>query len=320
MRKRLKMIFVCVGSIFLLIAISTTYYQFVSETIYEESAAHLKEIYHQTNQSLHNLVGNNWATMKMWIPYLKDAKDDLQVNAYIEDVQEKIGFTDFYFISREGMYQTNKGEVGYLDMKDQLAKLILQDEDVVVNSVVPGKPEIMVFAVPTEPGTFRGFSYEAIAISFNNDDLVKTLEISSFNGQSSSYVIYPDGRVLVDNTNNAESNVYNFLAMLKSNSNLDSQELQELKKTFLKGKSGVKTFRIRHENYYLVYEPANFENWILIGLVPTDVVNSSMNSLQSSTLSVSIGVSVCLAVVLLAYLNRVNQETLRKKDTELLYR
>ena len=126
MRKRLKMIFVCVGSIFLLIAISTTYYQFVSETIYEESAAHLKEIYHQTNQSLHNLVGNNWATMKMWIPYLKDAKDDLQVNAYIEDVQEKIGFTDFYFISREGMYQTNKGEVGYLDMKDQLAKLILQ--------------------------------------------------------------------------------------------------------------------------------------------------------------------------------------------------
>ena len=101
---------------------------------------------------------------------------------------------------------------------------------------------------------------------------------------------------------------------------MDSQELQELKKTFLKGKSGVKTFRIRHENYYLVYEPANFENWILIGLVPTDVVNSSMNSLQSSTLSVSIGVSVCLAVVLLAYLNRVNQETLRKKDTELLYR
>ena len=70
--------------------------------IYEESAAHLTEIYHQANQSLHNLVGNNWSTMQMWVPYLNDMTDENLIKQYIEKLQKEAGFTEFYFISREG--------------------------------------------------------------------------------------------------------------------------------------------------------------------------------------------------------------------------
>ena len=42
----------------------------------------------------------------------------------------------------------------------------------VINSVVPDKPEIMVFAIATTPNSIRGFDYEAIAISFNNRDAI----------------------------------------------------------------------------------------------------------------------------------------------------
>lgn len=50
------------------------------------------------------------------------------------------------------------------------------------NSVVPDKPEIMVFAVPTEKGSYQGFAYEAIAVTYNNKDLVDSLKISAFEG------------------------------------------------------------------------------------------------------------------------------------------
>ncbi len=53
-----------------IISVGSYYITFVSKTIYNESSAHLTEIYHQTNQSLHNLVGNNFNTMEMWLPYL----------------------------------------------------------------------------------------------------------------------------------------------------------------------------------------------------------------------------------------------------------
>lgn len=51
-----------------------------------------------------------------------------------------------------------------------------------MNAVVPENPEIMVFAVPAGPGSYQGFDYEAIAISFHNSDLVETLKISAFGG------------------------------------------------------------------------------------------------------------------------------------------
>ncbi|MGN0405193.1 MAG: response regulator [Bariatricus sp.] len=320
MQKRLLAALAAIGLAVGLIAVSARYYDFVSDTIYEESAAHLTEIYHQANQSLHNMVGNNWSTMQMWVPYLRDTADDDLIEAYIGKLQEEIGFTDFYFISREGVYQTISGENGYLDLKESLTELVLQDENVAVSSVVPGKPEIMVFAVPADSGTFRGFEYEAIAVSYNNSDLVEALEISAFDGQSGSYVVYPDGRVLVDNTKSEERTIYNVLSMLETYSDLSGRELTALQEEFRQGVSGVTTFRMGNESYYLVYEAVEFENWIVLGIVPANVVNANMNTLQSSTLLLVSGITISLGIVLLAYIIRKNRQSLKKKDIELLHR
>lgn len=63
MRKRLFSIFAALVLALGLLAASTQYFKFVSKTIYTESTAHLREIYHQTNQSLNMMVGRNWSAM-----------------------------------------------------------------------------------------------------------------------------------------------------------------------------------------------------------------------------------------------------------------
>ncbi len=320
MRKRLIAFFAAVALAVGLIAASLQYYNFVSQTIFTESSAHLTEIYHQANQSLHSLVGRNWSTMRMWVPYLRDTKDDGLVKAFIDRAQEETGFTDFYFISREGNYQTVSGKSGYLDLKEGLEDLILRGQNVVASSVVPAKPEIMVFAVPTVPGTYGCFQYESIAISFNNSDLVGALKISAFDGQSSSYVIHPDGRVIVDNNDGRIRSIYNFLGMLEDHSNLTGEQIAALKADFQQGRSGVTTFRLEDTNYYLVYESADFEDWIVLGIVPTGIVNASMNTLQTSSILLSAGIAISVGVILLAFVIWRSRENLKKKDTELLYR
>ena len=87
----------------------------------------------------------------MWVPYLRDTEDEEKIEAYIKKLEEENGFTDFYFVSREGEYRTADGKTGYLDLKQSLPALILHGRDAVVNSVVPGQPQIMVFASPTAP-------------------------------------------------------------------------------------------------------------------------------------------------------------------------
>ncbi|MGN0494136.1 MAG: response regulator [Acutalibacteraceae bacterium] len=320
MRGRLTALLITAVLVCGIVAGSTRYFDFVNHTIYSESIAHLTEIYHQANQSLHSMVARNWNSMHMWVPYLQNGSSDKQIKEYIETLKDNSRFTDFYFISREGDYCTYDGKTGYLDLKESLPALILRGEDVAVNSVVPEKPEIMVFAVPAGQGVYQGFSYEAIAISFNNADLVKTLDISAFNGKSSSYIIHSDGRVIVDNASDSIKDIYNFLGILKDDSDLTPEEIAAIQEDFQKGSNGYAELSIDGVKYYLVYESADFEDWMVLGVVPTDVVNASMNDLQKSTLLLMAGISLALVVLLVAFIIWRYRQSLTEKDAEILYR
>ena len=49
----------------------SAYLDFVAQTIFDESTAHLTEIFHQANQQLYTLVSVNWGRMRMWAPYIE---------------------------------------------------------------------------------------------------------------------------------------------------------------------------------------------------------------------------------------------------------
>ena len=320
MRKRLTALLAAAAMCIGLAAVGIGYYIFVTRTIYKESTEHLREIYHQADQSLYSLVGRNWSAMHLWIPYLQSGASDWQIEDFATQAQRENGFTDFYFISREGSYRTANGDSGYLDMKEELPALMLERRDIVVNAEGPGEPQNMIFAVPTGPGSYRGVTYEAIAIGFNNEDLVETLKISAFGGQSNSYVVRPDGRVMVDGSYDLSRKTYNVLAMLREDSDLDEKAIDAIYDDFRAGKPGASIFEADGIRYYLIYESANFEDWIVLGIVPANVVNASMNRLQTTTLILVAVIATGMAVVLLSGVIRRNRRDLREKDTELLYR
>ena len=320
MRKRLQVILAATIMIIGITVFGIRYYHFISQTIYSESISHLTEIFHQANTSLQNLVKKNWTHMHLWADYLQDVSDEGEIRDFVAHAKEETSFTEFYFISREGDYRTVSGESGYLDLDNELSELVLQGKDLAVNSVVPGQPQIMVFASPAPSGIFGGFPYEAIAVSFNNSDLVHALKITSFEGAASSYVVHSDGRVVVDNAADKQQDVYNFLALLRKYSTMSSEEIDRLHEDFKQGCSGATLINIQDVSYYLVYESADFEDWMLLGLVPAEVVNASMNKLQYSTLLVMAGIMIGLGILMLGIVIRQNQRKLRKKDMEILYR
>ena len=320
MKKRLTTLLLSLVLVAGVIWAGSAYFDFVSQTIYEESTAHLTEIFHQANQQLYNLVSVNWSRMRMWVPYLEKAESDEEVLAYVDQAREESNFTDFYFISRNGEYLTLTGNRGYLDLRDQLPNLILEKQPIVVNSVVPDQPEIMVFAIPAKQGSYRGFDYEAIAITYNNSDMVNALKISAFAGQASTYAVLPDGRIAVDNSSEAMDSVHNLFVLLEESKSLTDDQITALQQDFLSGNSGSLLFKINGVSHYLVYESANFQNWTVVGIVPTDVVNSSMNKLQSTTMLVVSGIAIALAVMLLLLVILHNRQKLKQKDNALLAR
>ena len=297
-----------------------SYYGFVTGTIYAESTAHLAEIFHQANQTLYHLVADNWGRMRMWVPYLNTTNSEAAIINYLNLAREESNFTNFFFISRNGDYLTLDGNRGYLDLREKLADLILDKKPVVINSVVPDKPEIMVFAVPASRGSYRGFDYEAIAITYSNSDLVGALEISAFDGQASTFAVLPDGRVMLDNGSADMQGIHNILAMLEKSGSVSDGELAALQEDFQSGNSGAMVFTVQGKSYYLVYEPAGFQNWTVLGVVPAAVVNASMSRLQSSTMLLAACIVAGLFALLLVTLIRRYRKSLNKKDREILYR
>lgn len=328
MKRKIIAIVTAVILTWLLFTTGYFYFKSVDNNIYNESSAHLAEIYHQANQSLNRLIGNTWSSLHAWEPYLRETEDDDKKAEYIEKLQQEGKFTDFYFINGNGDYMTVDGRSGYLDLKNKLDKLIVQGKDVVIYSVVPGNPEIILFAVPAE-GTFsvvpegrsaKSFSYNAIAVSFDNVDLVQALRIQAYEGNSGSYVVHSDGRVLVDNAPESLPEIHNFLAAMRNNTDLTEEQVAAIQDDFQNSKSGDAMFNLNGVSYYLVYQATGFEDWMLLGVVPASVVNESMQNLQISSVLLISGMAGILVVAIVLFTVWHYRQNMAEKDSELKYR
>ncbi|RGI20978.1 response regulator [Ruminococcus sp. OM08-9BH] len=319
MRKQLRIavfIAVLVGIVLMVFQ----YFRFVSKTIYEESVSHLTEVFHQSDNMLRELTDKNLTYLHMWGENLQDISNEDEIRDYIKKAQKDAGFMEFYFLSAEGNYKMATGETGYLGLQEDIGEDIRQGNDVIANAALPGKSQLLVFATPEAHGIYQGFEYDAIAIAYENSDIVEVLDISAFNGNAQSLIVHPNGRVVIDHSSESWGNVYNFFGLLREHSDMSEKELNELLEKFKAGRTDAMLLNLDGGNYYLVYEKSNIQDWMFLGLVQADIVNASMNSLQRSTMLLVGVVVLCIAAFLISLIIQTNRTNLRRKDTEILYR
>ena len=296
------------------------YSRFVSKIVYQESVSHLTEILHQSNNALTEMSNKNLTYLHMLSEYLQNISSENEIVDYINRAQKETEFSDFYFLSTDGNYKTVTGETGYLGLQGTIADEIIQGNDIIMNAVLPGKSQLLVFASPLPRGYYQGFEYDAIAIAYENSDIVKILDISSFHGEASNYVIHSNGRVVIDHSSEELESVYNFFGVLRERSNLSEKEIIAFSKKLEQGQSGSMLIKLDGTKYYLIYEKSEIQDWSLLELVPVNVVNASMNILQFTTM-VLVGIVVLsIAGFIIVVILRKNRVNLKKKNTEILYR
>ena len=300
--------------------LSVRYISFVSQTIYQESTSHLEELLHKSNNMLQEMVRKNLTYLHLYNGFLENASNEAEIQAYIEEAQQNTGFADFYFLTYDGNYMTVTGKTGYLGLQTNLDEKLSDGKDIVMNTALPGKPQMLVFVCPETQGSYRGFAYDAVAIAYYNDEVLKLLDNSAFEGNASNYVIYPDGRVIIGDPSNRKETIYNFIAMLRDHSDLSEEQLLALSDAFAQGSSGNLRVKLGDTSYYLVYESTVVQNWTLLGLVPVRIVNASLDRLWFHTVRIVAGIAVGFAVLVILLIVRKSHVTLRRKNTEISYR
>ena len=61
----------------------------------------------------------------------------------------------------------------------------------------------------------RDLNMMPLPIAYENSDIVDVLDISAFDGNAQSFIVHPDGRVVMDHSSESWGNVYNFFGILE---------------------------------------------------------------------------------------------------------
>ena len=304
----------------LLGCICSRYFSFVSQTVYQESTSHLSEILRKSDNMLNHLVGRNQMLLHLCTGFLESTTDEEQIRTSLNEMQTETSCAALFFLASDGSCMTPDGETGSLGTQIDLNKPFANGEDIVLNAALPGKPQMLVFICPETQGTYRGFAYDAVAIAYYNNTILKAIDNTAFGGAAHSYVIYPDGRVVLDSATDSDDPVYNLLAELREHSDLSGKKLDALSDDLASGRSGSLMLTLRGTRCYLVYENTGIQNWTMLSLVPVSIVNESMNALWFRTVEIMGVIAVLLAVLAIALIVRWGRAALRRKDTEILYR
>ena len=126
--------------------------------------------------------------------------------------------------------------------------------------------------------------------------------------------------MVIDNSVNRKETIYNFIAMLRSYSDLSEEQITELSNAFAQGRSGNLKVKLGDTSYYLVYEGTAVQNWTMVGLVPVSIVNASLDELWFHTVQIVAGIVAGLALLVILLIVRRSHTTLRRKNTEISYR
>ena len=296
------------------------YVLFVSQTVYQESTSHLSELVHQSDNMLNQLFSRNRMILHLWGGLLEIASSEEQIRSGMDKMQKEIDCAALYFLASDGSCMTQDGERSSLGSQTGMGTHLSDGEDIVVNAALPGKPQMLVFVCPDVKGTYRGFTYDAVAVAYYNDTVLSAIDSSAFDGAAHSYVIYSDGRVVLDSNADSDDPVYNLIAELRGNSNLSEKKFDALSDDFAQGRNGSMMLTLRGTRYYLVYENTGIQDWIMLGLVPVSVVNAGMDTLWRRTIEIVAVIACLLMVLFIALIVYRSRDALRRKDTELLYK
>ena len=294
--------------------------------IFMESASHLEEIYSYLGKYISSTNNNSFDSMHLFMTQLEYTLDSGGDDQFVSDMvsawKENLGFKEFYFISRNGELMSIDGKYKRFDLSSSLVDLMINGKDIMTDVSMPGSDGLTLYAIKCRKHKYRSFNYEAIAVTFSNDNILDLLSISAFDSKSDNYVINGEGRIIFNGSSfrNTENRFYNVVNYLENNSDLTNQKLLSLEKSWTEGSMITLSTKIEGVPYYVVSVPLEQSGWILVGMVDAGVVNKNISQLQNLTMGLGFSVSALLLFILFSIVVTSYIKTKKRQQDEIMFR
>ena len=292
------------------------YSSYTQQQIYYESTQNLLSTYSQVTKTFAMFTQRNWNILTDWASYLQYIINDLDAEEKWTDfVAEKATwqYSDFYLCNEECQYWTTAGRQGTADhMKDAFGALYRADAPIVTSYISSRGVRKAMFAVPMDqPVTLDGITYTGLAVSYDNSALENMLGGLAYKGQSDCYIVRGNGDVVFSTEPKTEitEQMTNLFDYLRQNAQLDESEFRDMTQSVPQSGQGSVKYKFNGTTYYLVYQPVGLEDWAIIGIVPTDVVDAGQHRVQMITILLL----VTLLLIILAGSAKITQDAAKRR-------
>ena len=357
-RKLRDGIIICVCALAVVLT-AVLYSIFASRHIYNESKAHLSEIFTQVNAGFSQKIELNRKLLKSWRQYIDESVNEIngddeqkssarrkEFDNFVAAQISQFEFSTCYFIG-EQVEDTDKDDYRYkvhakaitIDgegkaVSDDVIIRVRRNVDGLIESdtcgVVgfydgedEGVPEFLMFAVDTAENTYDEFKYKAIGVGYKTGEVSGLLEVKTFGQNGICYVTLPDGQILA-RSGGKSSVMGDYLAFLKSEEcNLTYKTAEQIESDWANQRAGSCLITRGDVEYYLTYMPVEFGEWMLLGIAPSEMVNSSMSWFRTVTLIVMIAIfamvgAVVATMIILSSRRKVAESLLEVKSRDRL--
>ena len=150
------------------------------------------------------------------------------------------------------------------------------------------------------------------------ENLKQLLGVSTFSGQGYSFVVKANGDVVAESLNPNSLGAFNNIFETLENAEFsDKSDLETLEKKMSQTGSGSFTSVNGGQQWYVNYEPLSINDWYIMSVVPTDVVNiRSINIIRFAYMLIATGL---VAILILFGIILVSQNRTKKNLKKIAY-
>lgn len=198
-------------------------------------------------------------------------------------VVENHGLYNMGIVTSDGVVYTTEGEIitssnlkfqDFLeDGETAISGRLLLEEDMYIN----------IYTTPVLNKTTHEQEATLYA-AYETQQFRQTLEIISYHGEGYSYMIDSNGDVVIDSNNpNAFQDMVNVYTSLENADTSNAETIRQLQEFIASGESGYITFVNRGVKKFMYCAPVGVNDWYLLTVVPSGVVNEQLYTVIVST-------------------------------------
>lgn len=295
--------------------------QQASESMQEETAAHIIEITEQVKTHIDLRTKISWNMIQNVEEMLALTKEssDSNVSEYLEYEKSIWGFQKMFLMSKEYTYYNEKEEFHTFSIDKNLYARMLRGE--CINTIKTNQQgnDVIYYMRTVNPVKYKDITVSSVGVSYKVEDLLREINIRALEKEGECYLIDPQGQTIVytnNNTTGTDDDITETLTqVIGENQEKSIEYLQEM---ILRRKSEAVYLSTKQGKSLVISVPMEENDWILFTVIPEKTLNDDVYAFVRKIVFSALAIIGIMVTICIKMCRLYGKEIVQKKGEETL--